>query len=307
MPNLLRIAAEMNVALLRTLIARLPAGSRSWLAGRVLADRYDPRTRALAGFFEHSVLAWKNKRYAVAQNGEADLLRRLSAFQPRLLLDVGANEGDWAIAACRAISRTMVHCFEISAETADHLTANIASAGLAERVTVHRIGLGARQGEIPLFVMPESNTETSTLRFAAEFAAASQSLSTIVETSARVTTGDAFLAEHGIEHVDLVKIDVEGAEFSVLEGFAEALKRGAVDMFQFEYGPLNLGSRKLLADFYELFIAHGFQVGKIYPEGVAFKPYELADEDFVGPNYFACHQRRADIIEALCCPPLTPL
>jgi hypothetical protein len=47
--------------------------------------------------------------------------------------------------------------------------------------------------------------------------------------------------------------------------------------------------------------------GTIYPEGVAFKSYELTDEDFVGPNCLACHQRRADIIAAQRCPPLTTL
>jgi len=40
---------------------------------------------------------------------------------------------------------------------------------------------------------------------------------------APATTLDAFVAEHGIERVDLVKIDVEGAELSVLDGAKETL------------------------------------------------------------------------------------
>jgi FkbM family methyltransferase len=305
MPNLTRLAAQANLALLRVLIGRMAPGSRSWLALRVLDDRYDPRTRALADFFDRSVLAWKNKQYDVALNGEAALLARLRPFAPTTLIDVGANIGEWALAACRALPDATVHAFEIADATADVFATNVAAAGHGAHVVLNRIGLAATEGEIALFFMPESNTESSTLREAVEFAAKDQRVSGIVETTAHVTTGDAYLREHGIAHVDLLKIDVEGAEFSVLEGFADSFAHGAIDMVQFEYGPLNLTTRKLLADYDAFFGAHGFVLGKIYPEGVAFKPYELGDEDFVGPNYLACHERRADIIAALRCPPLT--
>jgi FkbM family methyltransferase len=305
MANLTRLAAHGTVALLRILISRLPPGGRGWLASQALNNRYDPRTRALADFFERSVLAWKNKQYDVALNGEAALLQRLRPFGPATILDVGANVGDWAVAACQALPSASVHSFEIADATASQLASTIAAAGLDARVVINRVGLGATAGEITLYVTPESNTESSTLRAAVEFALKDQALSTIVETTAQVTTGDAYLRARGIAHVDLLKIDVEGAEFSVLEGFAETFARGAIDLVQFEYGPLNLTTRKLLADFDAFFAAHDFVLGKIYPEGVAFKNYELTDEDFVGPNYLACHQRRSDIIAALRCPPLT--
>jgi hypothetical protein len=29
-------------------------------------------------------------------------------------------------------------------------------------------------------------------------------------------------------------------------------------------------------------------VGKIYPDYVDFRDYDLSDEDFLGPNYLAC-------------------
>jgi FkbM family methyltransferase len=299
-----------NLALLRVLVGRMWPGGRAWLALRVLSDRYDPRTRALAGFFERSVLAWKNKQYDVALNGEAALLERLRPFAPATLIDVGANIGDWALAACRALPDAVVHAFEIAEATADILAANTTAAGLDEHILINRIGLAATEGAIPFYFTPDSvaeHTESSTLRAAVEYSVGGQRASDIVEISARVTTGDAYLRAQGIIHVDLLKIDVEGAEFSVLEGFADAFARGAIDLVQFEYGPINLTTRKLLADFDAFFVARGFVVGKIYPEGVAFKPYELGDEDFVGPNYLACHARRGDIIAALRWPPLTIL
>jgi FkbM family methyltransferase len=305
MPNLTRLAAMANVALLRVLVGRMDSGSRSWLAQRILSDRYNPRTRALADFFDRSVLAWKNKQYGLHLNGEAALLERLHPFALTTLIDAGANIGDWAMTACHALPSATVHAFEIAPGTAERLASNITAAGLSGRVVVNSVGLADTEGETAFYVTPESDTESSTLRAAAEFAAKDQGFSRIVETTAQVTTGDAYLRGKAIAHVDLLKIDVEGGEFSVLQGFAENFARGAIDMVQFEYGPLNLTTRKLLADFDAFFTEKGFMLGKVYPEGVAFKPYELTDEDFVGPNYFACHSRRADIIAALRCPPLS--
>ena len=44
----------------------------------------------------------------------------------------------------------------------------------------------------------------------------------------------------------------------------------------------------LLRDFYLLFAGYGYVVGKIYPDYVEFRDYDLGDEDFIGPNYLAC-------------------
>ena len=57
--------------------------------------------------------------------------------------------------------------------------------------------------------------------------------------------------------------------------------------------------RFLLRDFYRFFTEHGFRVGKLYPEGVAFRDYELRHEDFRGPNYVAVRRERDDVVAAL--------
>lgn len=55
-----------------------------------------------------------------------------------------------------------------------------------------------------------------------------------------------------------------------------------------------------LGDFYTLFEAHGFAVGKLWPRWVDFHAYSLdVDEDFRGPNYVAVRQERSDLIARL--------
>ncbi len=299
MPSFLRLTVSAQLALLRPLMAHLPPGSRSSLARQVMRDRRAPATVALADFCTQALMAWKNKQYVVSLNGEAALLARLAPFAPRVLFDVGANVGEWSLAALRHLPTATVHAFEIAAPTSVRLRERTSSWG--GRIVVNACGLGDRDGAITIFHAPESDTATSTLRAAIEVSAPNHDIHTVTEMSARITTGDAYLQAQTIAHVDMLKIDVEGAEFAVLNGFADAFARRAISLVQFEYGEINLRTRSFLADFYDFFAARGFVLGKLYPDGVAFKPYALADEDFVGPNYIACLADRSDLIAALSC------
>ena len=300
MPNLYRLAASANLSLLRRLLRRLESGHVDWLARQLMQDRFDPGVRRLAGFFDKATLAWKNKQYDLDRNGEDLLLRRLAQFGPQVIFDVGANVGDWSLIAARMIPNAKVHGFEIAPATADEFERN--AREFPDRMVVNRFGLSDHAGEVQLYLSPDHHTANSTIKgvFDGEGGPAAS-------LPAQVRTGDSYLRDTGIERVDFLKVDVEGAEHAVFAGFAEAFAANRIGMVQFEYGPSNLVTRHLLADFCAFFAERGFAVGKLYPEGVAFKPYAIEDEDFVGPNYVACHTSRPELIEALRCDPLTPL
>ena len=100
--------------------------------------------------------------------------------------------------------------------------------------------------------------------------------------------GDEFLAQEGIPAIDFLKLDVEGAEHLVLQGLEANLREQRVRFVQFEYGQKDILTHFLLRDFYQLFASYGYIVGKIFPDYVEFRDYELNDEDFFGSNYLAC-------------------
>lgn len=303
MPSILGVVAAANLAVLARILPRLDPAHRSGMARRLMQDRFDPRVRTLAGFFDRALLAWKNKVYDVDLNGEEALLQRLAPFAPRVLVDAGANVGEWTLAACRHLPQAEVHAFEIVPATADTLAAAVAPLG--PRVVANRCGLSDHAGEVDVWHSAEESTASSTLQDAFGIDLVGKGISAFETLRGCVTTGDAYLAARGIERVDLLKIDVEGAEPAVLEGFAGSFERGAVTLVQFEYGAINLTTRFLLADFYRFFEERGFVLGKLWPDGVAFAPYAVEDEDFVGPNYVACLKGRRDIIERIGCPRLT--
>ena len=112
-------------------------------------------------------------------------------------------------------------------------------------------------------------------------------------------SGDAYMAEQGIDRIDLLKIDVEGAEHLVLQGLAGALAGGRIGVIQFEYGQANIVTRFLLRDFHLLLESHGYSVGKLYPNRVDFRRYRFEHEDFIGPNFVAVPSDAAGVKELL--------
>jgi len=84
-----------------------------------------------------------------------------------------------------------------------------------------------------------------------------------------------------------------------LTGFGDMLARNDISLVQFEYGRVNIVNHFLLRDFYAFFRERGYVVGKIFPNYVEFRDYDLMDEDFLGPNYLACAEDMVELRQAL--------
>ena len=231
-----------------------------------------------------------NFDYDATRNGELALLRALKPFQPRVVFDVGANLGEWSRAAAQILPSAAVHAFEIVPETAQRLSE---SARGDARIRVNAIGLSDKPGREAADTYPDEPWLASIVPGADAI-----NKRPSIKVSCEVTTGDAYCAACDVARIDLLKLDVEGAEGLVLAGFKAMLSQQRIDVIQFEYGMANIYSRFLLIDAYALLSRHGFAIGKLYPDGVRFKPYDPADEDLRGPNYVAVTSRRADLVRA---------
>ena len=217
---------------------------------------------------------YENRNHDIHSNGESYLLKRLESLNPAVIFDVGANIGEYARLASWRCPSAKIFCFEPVADTFSKLSAAVEGN---PQITTMPMGLFSERGyrQINLY---SSNAHSSLYDV-------DKKISRV--QSIALSTGDHFMEEQGIRFVDLLKIDVEGAEMDVLTGFKKAFADQAIRVVQFEYGHLNIISRQLLMDHYNFFSAHGYLVGKLYPRGVDFRGYELKHEDFIGPNYVA--------------------
>ena len=83
--------------------------------------------------------------YDFARNGERLLLTRIAVMRPRMILDVGANVGNWSAAAHEIMPGATLHAFELSSANFDQLAAQFSGE---DRVHTHPFGLGNRNEEI---------------------------------------------------------------------------------------------------------------------------------------------------------------
>lgn len=218
------------------------------------------------------------------RNGEARVLRQLGGSLD-VVFDAGANVGDWTMHALNAGAKS-VHCFEISPSTSASLTARYAND---DRVRVNTFGLSDAPGTVTIHHYPDHPKLTTLTEFPHD--APSEAI------DVPVRTGDAYMREAGVDRVDFLKLDVEGAEEQVIDGFREAFERGAIGVVQFEYGQVSILTKYLLRDFYNDMTGYGFEVGRIGRDHVAFSPYDMSMETFADSNWLAVHSSRAGLVD----------
>jgi FkbM family methyltransferase len=241
----------------------------------------------LAGKIDH---AYNNPAYDNETNGEFNLLKKFSEYnnQAKVIFDVGANHLKWSERAAELFPNTQIHAFELSQETIDKAPANILQQH--PNIKVNNFGLFNKNQKIEYYYYPTFD-EVNTL--IGEFHKGG------VKKYAKVVVGDDYCKANKIKQIDFLKLDVEGSEDKVLDGFREIIKIKKVKMIQFEYGQGNIMTHFLLFDFYKLLESAGYAVGKLYPEGVYFRKYAYTDEDFIGPNYIAVLNEETGLINAL--------
>lgn len=129
--------------------------------------------------------------------------------------DIGANVGYFSLLVAATRAGACVHAFEPNPPIANLLQQSIVLNGLEERVTLNRLAVGDRAGELP-FCLHETNTGHS--RLAAEGA--------LGDIQVPVVVWDDWWEKQQPEPIiHCVKMDIEGAELLALQGMRGFLER----------------------------------------------------------------------------------
>lgn len=212
-------------------------------------------------------------------NGEYYLLDRIARTWNRspMIFDVGAFHGDWTMAVLTRAPSATVHAFEPTPSSLATLSANL--TGLA---AVHGVALGNKPGHAKIYAPQESPDWTSLYRRnLTQFGTSPDELGVVP-----VQTLDDFCEAEGIDNIDLLKIDTEGHELSVLEGGQRLLSAGTISAIQFEFGGASIDARVFLRDIIDR-LGPQYKVSRLLRDGLDRVHLDERAEIFTYANFVA--------------------
>jgi FkbM family methyltransferase len=227
--------------------------------------RLAPQLRRLYNVCVNNCLSWDI-------DGEKWLVSQLS--EPRVLLDVGFHRGDWTRECARRFPGTSIYGFDPWLRAREFFEA----AKLPDTIHFFDLALSNAEETAPFY---DYNSGDNSLSRRPDI----EALLPVKTYNVRVTTLDAWCSANGVEHVDFLKIDVEGHDLAVLEGARRLMDTQAIDAFTFEYGDAWISSRRFLRDAAAYTRERGYSMFKLFPSFLAPFMYHAGHETFDGATF----------------------
>jgi len=174
----------------------------------------------------------------IIMNGfyELSLSREISKFAQSggVFFDVGANYGYYSCMWASINANNKVFAFEASPKNIDPIKNNISKNNLDNQVVINQLAMGKEKGKLQFNLATEDNQSGwggITIDHNTE------------SVEVDVDTLDNYTAQNGIDQIDVLKIDTEGADTWVLYGAKRLLEQKKIKHIHFE---VNLPRMKLL-------------------------------------------------------------
>jgi FkbM family methyltransferase len=168
-----------------------------------------------------------------------------------VFFDVGTNAGSF-IKALDLFSFPNVHCFEPHPLLAEK------TKQVYPHITMNDYCLGNRNGFIDIYIPILSVGLSSVIRRPV-FDQLNQE---IIVLNVKCQTLDSYCEEHSIQQIDFIKIDVEGAEKTVLEGAKGLLQSHRIKAGIFEIGQTLSDAGASTEEVCELLENYGYVINK---------------------------------------------
>ena len=153
-------------------------------------------------------------------NEEGELLLiELFLNKDSVFFDVGANNGDYIYTANKIVPEQNIFAFEPIPKSYNQISRTFKNACIQNIALSDMASKNARL-KIPVIDSKKFYTR-STLQ--TQFKEKGEEQSIIINV--KVSTIDEFVKEKKLQQIDMIKVDVEGAEFKVVKGAVESIRK----------------------------------------------------------------------------------
>jgi FkbM family methyltransferase len=203
-----------------------------------------------------------NAAQGVGRSVTDDLQKIVSATSP-MILDVGANKGGTYQMFRSLFPQATIHAFEPDPRVYAKLEAK---AKGDPRAHLHQLAVSDTKGELEFHVTlaSEKNSLLAPLPPGGENPSADAG-AVLEKIKVQSITLDDFAAQQGIARIDLLKMDIEGAEIRALEGARDLLRRAAIGCLYLELSfSRSSAEAPLAADVISYLDARGYRLSCLY-------------------------------------------
>lgn len=213
----------------------------------------------------------------VATDGEY-LVIKTFIKEGDVLIDAGAHVGDWSeLAFNHTQGKSSIYAFEPVPTFFKKLTNRL------PQVHCFNVALGATEKEAVMNYYYEESEGCSSL-FERKVLASIP----VKKITVPVISLDTFCNAKSIDHIDFLKIDVEGAEWDVLQGANNLIKNKKIEAIQFEYGGTFPDAHITLFQVYTYLNSNGYSIFRITPNGlIHIAEWRSELENYNLSNYLA--------------------
>ncbi len=184
-----------------------------------------------------------------------------------IAFDIGANLGQYTVLAAHRVGQQgQVHSFEPCERMFHELEFNVGLNGLSHICTLNRVAVSNTVGVATL-----SRYEEGAEVYGSLGAHKRSEAEVVGHEDVQIITLDDYIEEKAIDRVDLIKMDIEGAELLALKGAQNLLSRDDAPTILLEMADINTeGFGYKAVEIWDFLTGIGYRIHGISASGEAF-------------------------------------
>jgi FkbM family methyltransferase len=222
----------------------------------------------------------QGKGYVASLEKEVNLLFSSIGSKANIAIDIGGNTGRYTDELLKRSPNITIHIFEPSKTNLQILNSKFEKN---KNITIIPLAISDATGTATLFSNEPGSGMGSLSKRKLDHVGINFE---VTESISTIRFEEYWVEKLNSCEIDLVKIDVEGHELSVLNSFGAALFK--TKSIQFEFGGTCIDTRTFFQDFWYFFSKHNYQIYRITPFGLQkIEAYRECDESFYYTNFIA--------------------